>query len=230
MQYNGWIMEVAEDPLTGNLWMSFDSKLVSIDLTKPVKNGIAEGEPLYVTNMDGSRESTVMSDMVHCIAFDEYNRMWVGTGDSGVYGISTDRKKVFAHYDMSNSPLKSNQIDGLCWDPESKELMIGSNMGLLSVKPDKAGSTVQGIVNPMAYPVNVLPEYKGTVKFVNLPVQTVLTVCDGTGRHIKQLPAVDNGQTTWDVCDADGQPVSQGVYTVRDVARQVSDFRIIVTR
>lgn len=230
MKYNGWIMEVAEDPLTGNLWMSFDSKLVSIDLSKPVKDGVAEGEPLYVTNMDGSRESTVMSDMVHCIAFDEYNRMWVGTGDSGVYGISTDRKKVFAHYDMSNSPLKSNQIDGLCWDPESHELMIGSDMGLLSVKPDKAGSTVQGIVNPMAYPVNVLPEYKGTVKFVNLPVQTVLTVCDGTGRHIKQLPAVDNGQTIWDVCDADGQPVSQGVYTVRDVARQVSDFRIIVTR
>lgn len=230
MQYEGWIMDVAEDPLTGNLWMSFDSKLVSIDLSKPVKDGVAEGESLYVTNMDGSRESTVMSDMVHCIAFDEYNRMWVGTGWSGVYGISTDRKKVFAHYDISNSPLKSNQIDGLCWDPESHELMIGSDMGLLSVKPDKAGSTVQGIINPMAYPVNVLPEYKGTVKFVNLPVQTVLTVCDGTGRHIKQLPAVDNGQTIWDVCDADGQPVSQGVYTVRDVARQVSDFRIIVTR
>ena len=223
-------MDVAEDPLTGHIWMGFDSKLVSVDLTKPIKNGVAEGELLYVTNADGSRESTVMSDMVHCIAFDEYNRMWVGTGWSGVYGISTDRKKVFAHYDMSNSPLKSNQIDGLCWNPESKELMIGSDMGLLSVKPDKAGSTVQGIANPMAYPVNVLPEYKGTVKFVNLPVQAVLSVCDGAGRQIKQLPAVDNGQTVWDVCDSDGQPVPQGVYTVRDVARQVSDFRIIVTR
>lgn len=230
LTYVGYMMDVAEDPLTGHIWMGFDSKLVSVDLTKPISDGVAQGELFYVTNADGSRESTVMSDMVHCIAFDEYNRMWVGTGWSGVYGISTDRKKVFAHYDMSNSPLKSNQIDGLCWDPESKELMIGSDMGLLSVKPDKSGSTVQGIANPMAYPVNVLPEYKGTVKFVNLPVQAVLSVCDGAGRQIKQLPAVDNGQTVWDVCDSDGQPVPQGVYTVRDVARQVSDFRIIVTR
>lgn len=230
LTYSGWMMDVAEDPLTGNIWMGFDSKLVSVDLTKPISDGVAQGELLYVTNADGSRESTVMSDIAYCIAFDEYNRMWVGTGWSGVYGISTDRKKVFAHYDMSNSPLKSNQIDGLCWDPESKELMIGSDMGLLSVKPDKAGSTVQGIANPMAYPVNILPEYKGTVKFVNLPVQAVLSVCDGAGRQIKQLPAVDNGQTVWDVCDSDGQPVPQGVYTVRDVARQVSDFRIIVTR
>lgn len=230
IHYEEYMMDVTEDPLTGNLWMTFDSKLVSIDPSKPVENGVIEGEPLYVTNMDGSSESTVMSDFVHCIAFDEYNRMWVGTGNGGVYGISTDRKKMFAHYDMSNSPLKSNQIDGLCWDPESHELMIGSNMGLLSVKPDRTRATVQGIANPMAYPVNVLPEYKGTVKFVNLPVQTVLTVCDDTGRHIKQLPAVDNGQTVWDVCDTDGQPVPQGVYTVRDVARQVNEFRIIVTR
>lgn len=68
------------------------------------------------------------------------------------------------------------------------------------------------------------------MKFVNLPAQTALTVIDPEGRQIKQLPAVDNGQTVWDVCDSDGQPVPQGVYMVRDVAKQVPDFRIIVSR
>ena len=135
-----------------------------------------------------------------------------------------------AHYDMTNSPMLSNQVDGLCWDPDGNELMIGTDMGLHSVKPDLVQAGAAGTGTPMAYPVNVLPEYRGNVKFVNLPAQTVLSVTDAGGRHIKQLPAVDNGQTIWDVCDSDGQPVHQGVYAVRDVTKQVPDFRIIVSR
>lgn len=230
LYHKEYIMAVAEDPVTGNVWLSFDGKLMSVDLTKPVKDGIIEGEEFKAVSAEGNREPAVMSDFVYSIAFDEYNRMWVGTGNSGVYGISADRRKVIAHYDMTNSPMLSNQVDGLCWDPDGNELMIGTNMGLHSVKPDQVQAETTGTGTPMAYPTNVLPEYRGNVKFVNLPAQTVLSVTDAGGRQIKQLPAVDNGQTVWDVCDTDGQPVPQGVYTVKDVSKQVPDFRIIVSR
>lgn len=230
LYHKEYIMAVAEDPVTGNVWLSFNGKLISVDLTKLVKDGIIEGTEFKAVYADGSREPAVMSDFVYSIAFDEYNRMWVGTATSGVYGISADRRKVIAHYDMTNSPMLSNQVDGLCWDPDGNELMIGTNMGLHSVKPDQVQAEATGTGTPMAYPANVLPEYRGNVKFVNLPAQTVLSVTDAGGRQIKQLPAVDNGQTVWDVCDTDGQPVPQGVYTVKDVSKQVPDFRIIVSR
>ena len=97
LYHKEYIMAVAEDPVTGNVWLSFDGKLMSVDLTKPVKDGIIEGTEFKAVYADGSREPVVMSDFVYSIAFDEYNRMWVGTATSGVYGISADRRKVWAH-------------------------------------------------------------------------------------------------------------------------------------
>ncbi len=114
---------------TGNIWLATGNGILIIpatidyfesDLCRRLQITDDNGLPLF--------EDEVVNDIV----FDELNRPWIASQNSGVYVLSADAKEVVAHYSMDNSALPSNTIMSLAYDVIHKRMYIGSSLGLVS--------------------------------------------------------------------------------------------------
>lgn len=221
----GFISEIAEDPVTGDL-IACGADMYQIDLSKVSKNGKAYFTMPKVAGLDLSPL------IVYSVCFDEYNRMWLGTTNGGIYGISADRKSVVAHYSVDNSPLPEGSIWDLGWNQETKSLFISSEHGILEVVPEidcQVGS--KNTFGEMSVtPTYVNPEYTGMVAVHNAKPGQTLIVKNSNGEVVAQLPIVKDGATHWDLLDADTKPVATGRYFISEPASENQPMEIVVVR
>lgn len=226
---NGYINTMAEDPVTGDVIVPVASNLVRFNPNSPVTNNTIEAEIVSIKNRDGSTTPVAQNQTIYAISFDEYNRMWIGTSNNGVYGISADRKELIAHYTTDNSPLLSNCINDVCWNPDTQELFIATDGGIMSMNPytPNAGN---GQASPSVEPTLITPDYAGTVRLHNLPSGASIIVEDEKGHQVASLAAPINRQTVWDTCDSDANLVPAGIYTFHDLSGSMEDIQLTILR
>ena len=83
--------------------------------------------------------SELANEKIRCFAEDGSRRIWVGTQLSGLYCLSEDLQKIEMHFDATNAPLQSNDIQSLCAIPQSTLLFIGTGAGLMELDYDDPG-------------------------------------------------------------------------------------------
>lgn len=226
---NGYINTMVEDPVTGDVIVPVASNLVRFNPNSPVTNNTIEAEIVSITNRDGSTTPVAQNQTIYAISFDEYNRMWIGTSNNGVYGISADRKELIAHYTTDNSPLLSNCINDVCWNPDTQELFIATDGGIMSMNP-YTPNTGNGQASPSVEPTLITPDYAGTVRLHNIPAGISIIVEDEKGHQVASLAAPVNSQTVWDTCDYDGNLVPAGIYTFHDLSGLMNDIKVTILR
>ncbi len=221
------IFSLSEDPVTGKLLFGSLGQFYELDAGSPCANMTIKGD--IFRTADGTPVAPY--ERVHSVAFDEYGRCWLGLYEAGVIGISADRKEVIAKYDSYNSPLPDNDVYSLCWNRETKELMISCRSGMVSVKPDSPGILV-GSRKAVAYavPAYIDPGYSGSVTLHNIPAESVLTVVDAKGDIVASIPASVKNGTVWNLNDNLGHRVGTGLYKVRDEAGLISQIEIMIMR
>lgn len=229
----GYIHCFGENPVTGRVLMGTNKELISIDMSSMNSSDAVKGEIFSIRLPDGSTQPVVPSQKVVGICYDEYNRCWIATSNNGVYGVSADETRIIAHYHMGNSPLPSNNINDVCWNPETKELMIATSFGLCSVRPDMSGASqtpAYGNAAPYLSHRTVAPDFTGCVVAYNVPAQSNLQVVDSRGNVVRTLGMPSDNKVVWDLLSNDETMVKSDFYTITDIAGLMPDLTVSVVR
>jgi len=149
---------------------------------------------------------------INCMAVDGANRKWIGTQGNGIYLLSSDGLETVHHFTMQNSPLPSDYIWSVAINPETGEVFIGTDAGLVSYRSD----ATEGKVNYQdihVFPNPVRPEYNGQITVTGLMEKTQVRITDLNGNAMVSGTSL-GGQFSWNGCLKNGKKASSGVYLV----------------
>jgi Two component regulator propeller len=152
------------------------------------------------------------NEKVTALAVDGANRKWIGTEGGGLYLFSEDGTKQINHFTTENSPLISDNILALAIEPETGEVFIGTDVGLVSFR----GTATEGDENfscVYAYPNPVKEDYDGLIGIKCLVTGAQVRITDIEGNLIFSTKA-DGGQAVWDGKNFSGRKAKTGVYLV----------------
>ncbi len=149
---------------------------------------------------------------VTSIAVDKQNRKWVGTIGSGLYLVDADCKTVLKHFTTENSPLSSNEIYNLCCNTGNNSVFIVTPSSVMQYYADYTESA-SDYSNVYAYPNPVRPDFTGLITITGLMENSTVVIKDASGNTVKTLTST-GGMATWDGCDATGERLPTGNYSV----------------
>ncbi|HTX87724.1 MAG TPA: two-component regulator propeller domain-containing protein [Bacteroidales bacterium] len=152
------------------------------------------------------------NEMVTAIAVDGADRKWIGTDKGGVFLVSEDGTQQIYHFTAETSPLLSDRITSLAINPETGEVFIGTDKGLISFKSTatEGGETMGDVY---AYPNPVKEDYSGWIAIKGLVTNAQVRITDVSGNLIYSTRA-EGGQAIWDGKNFDGRKAKTGVYLV----------------
>ncbi|MBR5297912.1 MAG: T9SS type A sorting domain-containing protein, partial [Parabacteroides sp.] len=150
--------------------------------------------------------------IVTTIKVDNGNRKWIGTEGNGVYVLSSDNQEVVHQFNTTNSPLLSDNIYAIEINPQTGEVFIGTDKGLVSYK----GEATEGksdYSDVYAYPNPVRPEHRDKVTITGLMDNSIVKITDLNGNLIYQTKSL-GGQAIWNCQNSKGTRVASGIYLV----------------
>jgi len=149
---------------------------------------------------------------INCITVDGANRKWIGTNGNGTYLVSADGTETLHHFDTENSPLPSNYIWSITVNPESGEVFMGTDEGLVSYRSDATESSISyDKIHVFPNPVTV--GYNGLITVTGLMENSQVSISNLSGNVLIKGTS-KGGQFTWDGYTANGKRASSGVYIV----------------
>ncbi|MGM0375207.1 MAG: two-component regulator propeller domain-containing protein [Bacteroidota bacterium] len=160
----------------------------------------------------GLADYLLEEEKVTSIAVDQANRKYFGTENAGVFLVSEDGTRTIQHFDMSNSPLPSNNIYNIHIDDESGEVFFSTDKGLISYMGDAVeGESTFGFV--YAYPNPVRPGYEGPITITGLVDRTNVKITDTAGNLVYETVSL-GGNAIWNGKNLWGEKVEPGIYVV----------------
>lgn len=169
---------------------------------------------IKVPRNDGTNYADYLlnGEVITAIAVDGANRKWIGTEKNGIYLVSADGVEIIHHFTTDNSPLISNYIYSIAPNMETGEIMIGTEIGLVSYQSE-ASAPAENLNEDhlKVYPNPVRPEYHGDITLTGLTADADVKVVSAGGQLIYAGTSV-GGTFVWDGRNQRGQRVATGVY------------------
>lgn len=208
----GWVHIKADND--GMIWIGTVSGVISFDPQEAfnpdfrinrVKVRIDEGTSVNEALLEGTQ--------VNYIDVDAQNRKWIGTNTNGVYLVSADGSEIIKHFDMSNSPLPSDQIFTVCYNQSTNSVLIVTASGVLEYFCDMTPSAPD-YSDVIVYPNPVQSSFTGYVTIKGLMNNSTVVITDAAGANVATLTST-GGIAVWDACKgSNGVPVKTGIYKV----------------
>ncbi len=202
-----------EDPVDGRVWLFTGVGLYWFDPEEFIKNpGLIHR--FEVSRFEGKDQKTVIGESALPMAYsvDNYNRKWFGFNGGGIICISPDNNEQIAHFNSQNSPLISNAVIGLGWNPERNSLMISTDSGLQEMMVNEG--VIRSEEPLVVYPVAVTPGFKGYVT-VRAAVDTnEYSIKTADGASVIKLGRPKGGDLQWNLLNAGGTRVAGGKYNL----------------
>lgn len=197
----------------GMVWMGTTSGMIAFDPSKAFEPGFHVTH-IKVPRNDGTNLADYLLDgqTINCIAVDGANRKWIGTNESGLFLVSADGQQVLKNFNASNSVLGTNQIYQVCCDPTGNAVFVTTPFGVAEYVSD-ATPGQPSFSNIYAYPNPVRPDYGGPINITGLMENSLVKIADPSGNVICSLKST-GGMVSWDGCNANGDLVPTGVYTI----------------
>ncbi|MEW5843716.1 MAG: two-component regulator propeller domain-containing protein [Bacteroidota bacterium] len=205
-----------------NLWIGTNIGVsVITDLNNPKKS------------LTSSLGIALRNQNVTCIAVDPLDQKWIGT-DQGIFILSPDGVQLVDQYNSSNSPLPSNEIKSIAFDPKNGIVYIGTDFGLAelatpSIQPVESFSKLFVYPNPLLLKdgeANSLT-IDGLIKNSNIKILSI------SGNLIRDFKSPGGKVAFWDGRDVDGNLVPSGIYIIianDDEANNVTTSKVAVIR
>jgi len=158
-----------------------------------------------------------VSTVPNSIYCDPFGRVWVGSYDNGItmYNPNTER---FTSYSQDNSPLLSNRVISLSYDPFEGNLLIGTPDGLNTLSIGRTQKPAIPLRKVKAFPNPFRPDGISSVQIVNLPVDSMpsgtnkCSIFSASGALVMELEENPFARFEWDGKNKAGKLVSSGIY------------------
>ena len=221
--------DLCED-LDGRVWVGTSSGLFVIDDVSDIFSPNFQFTQIKINRDDGSGLADyLLNDVsIGCIAVDAANRKWIGTQNNGAYLISADGQEMIHHFTEEDSPLLSNNVQGIAVHPETGEVVFGTDKGLCSFIGDATAPEEElKKSNVTVFPNPVTPDYNGPIAIRGLVNNTEVKIIS-TGGQLVWNGTSAGGTCLWNGLANNGRRVASGIYHV--VANTPEGGKAIVTR
>lgn len=157
--------------------------------------------------------SAVMGNtMTSAIEFGKDHTVWIATYGAGIFVLNQDGTEVLQNFTTSNSPLPTNSIYNICYDPDRESMFVVTSTCVLEYSYEfRGGETTYD--NVTVYPEPVKPDFTGYVAIKRLIPGSFVKIADAAGNVVCETTDV-TGTATWDACDSNGERVPTGTYYV----------------
>lgn len=157
--------------------------------------------------------SAVMGNtMTSAIEFGKDHNVWIATYGAGIFVLNQDGTEVLQNFTTSNSPLPTNSIYNICYDPDRESMFVVTSTCVLEYSYEfRGGETTYD--NVTVYPEPVKPDFTGYVAIKRLIPGSFVKIADAAGNVVCETTDV-TGTATWDACDSNGERVPTGTYYV----------------
>jgi len=161
-------------------------------------------------NFEGVPENLLGNTYFTDIEVDGGNRKWLATANSGIFLMSKDGSQILQNFTTENSPLISNNIIDMVFDPKTGELYIVTDIGIVSYRTDTSeGDSEYSDVT--VFPNPVKPDFSGLITIQGIQYDSDIKVTDASGNLVYKTTS-NGGTATWDGKTLAGERVKSGVY------------------
>ncbi len=207
---NNNVNTIAKDR-NGKIWIGTSDGIGIINCPESITGSGGCDAELKIVKYDLNAGLLFQRESVNAIAVDGANNKWIGT-NNGVWLISDDAEKIIHRFDKDNSPLPSNDVRSIVIQPNSGEVFMATNEGMVSYRseatePKEDNSSMSIFPNPV--PSN----YEGNIAIKDLVENADVRIADVAGQLVYRTKA-QGGQAVWNGKNYLGERPRTGVYFV----------------
>lgn len=162
--------------------------------------------------------------VIQTIEVDGSNNKWIGTVSNGVFYFSSDGQETIYHFDISNSPLPSNNVQDVTIDDASGEVYFATPNGLVSFA-GRAVAASEDLAHVRAFPNPVRPSFSGLVTIDGLTENANVKITDITGNLVHEAVS-EGGSIQWDTTAFGDYKVASGVYLILITSKDALETKI----
>lgn len=214
-------------------WYKYDTSIKRFRYN--TTSGVWDNDLLYYVDEErlyGSVRTTPTA-----IYLDPFGKIWIGSLANGisVYDPSTER---FTNYFQGNSPLLSNYITALGYEPVEGRLLIGTPDGLNTLKIGRLVKPNAPLQKLVAFPNPFRPSQHQNVQIANTPVDLMpageaeCRIYDASGALVITLKENEFSRFSWNGENANGKKCASGTYffVVADKSGTVKRGNLVLIR
>ncbi|OSZ82605.1 hypothetical protein CAP35_04890 [Chitinophagaceae bacterium IBVUCB1] len=194
----------------GSIWIGTKNGISIVSCPAQVIEGTCEAENRTV-QYDKFAGYLFQEEIVKTIAVDGANRKWIGT-NNGVWLISEEGDNIIYRFTQENSPLPSNNINKITIDPQTGDVYIGTEQGLVSYRSTATDGGKEN-ADVKVFPNPVPTGYSGTIAIKGLVENADVRITDISGQLVFRTKAL-GGQAVWNGYDYTGRRPQSGVYLI----------------
>lgn len=214
-----YIYDLCES-LDGNIWVLTNIGPFVIDNTKSTfeyaQNNQGKGKVrrIKVPRNDGTNlaDYLLQSTECKCMVVDKNNNKWIGTNGEGIFVLSEDGLTELKHFTTDNSPLLSESILALSYDPQYKKIYISCEGGILSYNTSEVEGE-EDLKSVYCYPNPIRPDYFGELHVMNLKANSLVSITASNGDLVFKTLS-QGASVTWNLLDGTGNRIKPGVYYI----------------
>ncbi|MFO7791207.1 MAG: two-component regulator propeller domain-containing protein [Bacteroidales bacterium] len=207
------IYDIAEDK-NGAIWLGTSKGVVVYYNPENVFEETPAASQVLIPRNDGSDNADILlgSEIVSAVCVDGANKKWFGTQGGGVFKTSADGITQIHNFNKDNSPLFSNNVNSMDIVPETGEVFVVTDKGVLSYRGE-ATEPNENFEDVYAFPNPVRPDYRGPITIHGLVAGSIVKITDVAGNLVFETRS-EGGQAIWEGKDLNGNRVQTGVYLV----------------
>lgn len=215
-----WESGLYEDPKTGELW-SLTSSGPYIINPDDFLNGSKVCRRVKVTKKFGvdCEDYPLEWITINNIADDNLGRKWLAT-EAGLYCLSDDATELLGLYTKETTPLPSNNVWNVIFNPETNSLFTLTDRGIAEFRPDDSVISMPQGNHLTIWPSVVTPAYKGYINISGAHAGSDYAVYGKDGTEICHLGAPEDSMLQWDATGEDGNRVMPGKYNVKRIGSE----------
>lgn len=172
-------------------------------------------DPSFVSSIYSMLDQNILG-----IDYDALDDKWVST-IAGVYVLSKDGNARVAEYDMTNSPLPSNNVNSVACDKVHGIVYFSTDYGITQLKmgvvqPQTNFSQIRVYPNPVKYPLK-----QAYVEIAGLVADSQIKIFSISGRLVCSLQEQQNSAgrvqgniAYWYGTDDSGKLLPSGIYVI----------------
>ena len=204
------VYSMAKDK-NGKIWIGTGDGIAIFHCPESIFSSSGCDAELKIVQYDLNAGLLFQREVVKTIAVDGANNKWIGT-NNGVWLISDDGEKIIHRFTKENSPLPANEINKIVVHPQTGDVYIATNAGLISYRAEAIeGAKTQN--NIRVFPNPVPSQYGGQIAIEGLTENADVRITDVAGRLVYRCTAT-GGRAVWNGKNYLGEKPHSGVYMV----------------